>query len=190
MRLALLFIGLPLLELYILIKIGSYLGPFLTIALIIFSGLLGLLLARFEGLRTLHQMRQNLSQGILPAEEMLDSVLIFAGGVLFVVPGVLTDYRRSGAVDSLHPNHLQALAAAAISTAWSRKATYGFSIKEENRISSGRDDGVGPCRLIQSILNYREWDWEVKPHPPTVENSSDAFPGLPDCPSRFRTVAQ
>ena len=41
MRLALLFIGLPLLELYILIKIGSYLGPFLTIALIIFSGLLG-----------------------------------------------------------------------------------------------------------------------------------------------------
>jgi len=91
MRLALLFIGLPLLELYILIKIGSHLGPFLTIALIIFSGLLGLLLARFEGLRTLHQIRQNLSQGILPAEEMLDSVLIFAGGVLFVVPGVITD---------------------------------------------------------------------------------------------------
>ncbi len=92
MRLALLFIGLPLLELYILIKIGSYLGPFLTIALIIFSGFLGLLLARFEGLRTLHQIRQNLSQGILPAEEMLDSVLIFVGGVLFVVPGVITDF--------------------------------------------------------------------------------------------------
>jgi UPF0716 protein FxsA len=91
MRLALVFIGLPLLELYILIKIGSYLGPFLTIALIIFSGLLGLLLARFEGLRTLHQIRRNLSQGIVPAEEMVDSVLIFAGGVLFVVPGVITD---------------------------------------------------------------------------------------------------
>jgi UPF0716 protein FxsA len=92
MRLALLFIGLPLLELYILIKIGSYLGAFQTIALIIFSGVLGLLLARLEGLRTLHQIRQNLSQGILPAEEMLDSVLIFAGGVLFVVPGVITDF--------------------------------------------------------------------------------------------------
>jgi UPF0716 protein FxsA len=92
MRLALLFIGLPLLELYILIKIGSYLGPFLTIGLIIFSGLLGLLLARFEGLRTLHQIRQNLSQGIVPAEEMIDSVLIFVGGVLFVIPGVITDF--------------------------------------------------------------------------------------------------
>jgi UPF0716 protein FxsA len=91
MRLALLFIGLPLLELYILIKIGSHLGAFTTIALIIFSGVLGLLLARFEGLRTLHQIRRNLSQGIVPAEEMVDSVLIFVGGILFVVPGVITD---------------------------------------------------------------------------------------------------
>jgi UPF0716 protein FxsA len=90
-RFFLLLIGLPLLELYILIKIGSYLGAFRTIALIIISAVLGLLLARFEGLRTLHQIRQSLSQGIVPAEEMLDSVLIFAGGVLFVIPGVLTD---------------------------------------------------------------------------------------------------
>ena len=92
MRLALLFIGLPLLELYILIKIGSRLGAFLTIGLVIFTALLGLLLARFEGLRTLHQIRQSLSQGIVPAEEMVDSVLIFVGGVLFVVPGVITDF--------------------------------------------------------------------------------------------------
>ena len=91
MRFVLFLIALPLVELYILIKIGSYLGALLTIALIIFTAVLGLLLARFEGLRTLHQIRHNLSQGIVPAEEMLDSVLIFAGGVLFVIPGVLTD---------------------------------------------------------------------------------------------------
>jgi UPF0716 protein FxsA len=90
-RFFLLLIGLPLLELYILIKIGSYLGAFKTIALIIISAVLGLLVARFEGLRTLHQIRQSLAQGIVPAEEMLDSVLIFAAGVLFVIPGVLTD---------------------------------------------------------------------------------------------------
>lgn len=90
-RFFLLLIGLPLLELYILIKIGSYLGAFQTLALVIFSALLGLLLARIEGLRTLDQIRQSLAQGIVPAEEMLDSVLIFAGGVLFVIPGVLTD---------------------------------------------------------------------------------------------------
>ena len=92
MRLALLFIGLPLLELYILIKIGSHFGAFVAIGLVIFTALFGLLLARFEGLRTLHQIRQNLSQGIVPAEEMVDSVLIFVGGVLFVIPGVITDF--------------------------------------------------------------------------------------------------
>jgi UPF0716 protein FxsA len=90
-RFFLLLIGLPLVELYILIKIGSYLGAFQTVALVIFSGLLGLLFARIEGLRTLHQIRYSFAQGILPAEEMLDSILIFVGGVLFVIPGVLTD---------------------------------------------------------------------------------------------------
>ena len=90
-RFFLFLVALPLLELYILIKIGNYLGAFQTVALVIFSALLGLLLARIEGLKTLHQIRQSLSRGILPAEEMLDSVLIFVGGVLFVIPGVLTD---------------------------------------------------------------------------------------------------
>jgi UPF0716 protein FxsA len=90
-RFFLLLIALPLVELYILIKIGSYLGAFQTVALVIFSGVLGLLFARIEGLRTLHQIRYSFAQGILPAEEMLDSILIFLGGVLFVIPGVLTD---------------------------------------------------------------------------------------------------
>jgi UPF0716 protein FxsA len=52
---------------------------------------LGLVLARFEGLRTLQQIRQNLSQGIVPAEEMVDGVLIFVGGIFLIIPGVLTD---------------------------------------------------------------------------------------------------
>ena len=74
-----------------LIKIGGYLGPFQTIALVILTALLGLVLARFEGLRTLQQIKQSLAQGIVPAEEMVDGVLIFAGGILFIIPGVLTD---------------------------------------------------------------------------------------------------
>jgi UPF0716 protein FxsA len=52
---------------------------------------LGVVLARFEGLRTLQQIRQSLSQGIVPAEEMVDGVLIFVGGILLITPGVLTD---------------------------------------------------------------------------------------------------
>jgi UPF0716 protein FxsA len=62
-----------------------------TVALVVFTALLGVVLARFEGLRTLQQIRQSLSQGIVPAEEMVDGALIFVGGILLITPGVLTD---------------------------------------------------------------------------------------------------
>ena len=86
-----LFIFVPLLELYILIKIGGYLGAFQTVALVVFTAMLGIVLVRFEGLKTLQQIRQSLSQGIVPAEEMVDGVLIFVGGILLIIPGLLTD---------------------------------------------------------------------------------------------------
>ncbi len=90
-RLFLLFTIVPLIELYLLIKIGSYLGALNTVLLIVITGLLGALLARLEGLRVLRQIMQNLSQGIVPAEELVDGVLIFIAGILLVTPGVLTD---------------------------------------------------------------------------------------------------
>ena len=90
-RLLFLFILVPLLELYILIKIGGYLGAFPTVALVVFMALLGIVIARIEGLRKLQQIKQSLSQGIVPAEEMVDGVLIFIGGILLIIPGVLTD---------------------------------------------------------------------------------------------------
>jgi UPF0716 protein FxsA len=90
-RLLLLFILVPLLELYILIKIGGYLGASQTIALVVFTALLGIVIVRLQGLRTLQKIRQSLSQGIVPAEEMVDGVLIFVGGILLIIPGVLTD---------------------------------------------------------------------------------------------------
>ncbi|MFQ5904587.1 MAG: FxsA family protein, partial [Candidatus Binatia bacterium] len=89
-RLFLLFTIVPLIELYLLIKIGSYLGALNTVLLIVITGILGALLARLEGLRVLRQIVQNLSQGIVPAEELVDGVLIFIAGILLVTPGVLT----------------------------------------------------------------------------------------------------
>jgi UPF0716 protein FxsA len=90
-RLFFLSILVPLLELYILIKIGGYLGAFQTVALVVFTALLGIVIVRLQGLRTLQKIRQSLSQGIVPAEELVDGVLIFVGGILLIIPGVLTD---------------------------------------------------------------------------------------------------
>ncbi|MGH7772330.1 MAG: FxsA family protein [Candidatus Binatia bacterium] len=90
-RLFLLFTIVPLVELYFLIKIGSYLGALNTILLLLATGFLGAVLIRLEGLRTMRQIADTLSQGAVPAEEMVDGLLIFAAGVLLLTPGVLTD---------------------------------------------------------------------------------------------------
>jgi len=90
-RLFLLFTIVPIIELYILIRIGSYIGATNTVLLVIATALLGAILARREGTRTLRQISQSLSRGVVPAEEMIDGVLIFGGGILLLTPGVLTD---------------------------------------------------------------------------------------------------
>ena len=90
-RILLFFTIMPMVELFILIKIGGHIGALNTILLVIFTALLGAMLVRMEGLRTLRQIQSSLARGQLPAEELIDGVLIFAGGILLVTPGVLTD---------------------------------------------------------------------------------------------------
>lgn len=90
-KLFLLFTLVPLTELYILLEIGSYLGALNTILLIVLTGILGAYLARMEGIRTVYQISQNLATGAVPAEELMDAVLIFVAGVFLVTPGVITD---------------------------------------------------------------------------------------------------
>jgi len=90
-QLFLLFAIVPLIELYLLIQIGGYIGALNTILLVMITALLGAALARHEGLRTLRQISDSLSQGVMPAEELVDAFLIFGGGVLLITPGVLTD---------------------------------------------------------------------------------------------------
>jgi UPF0716 protein FxsA len=90
-RLFLLLAMVPLLELFILIEIGSRIGALNTVALLVLTAVLGLALLRLEGLRTVRQIQMTLTQGDIPAEELLDGVLIFTGGILLFIPGVLTD---------------------------------------------------------------------------------------------------
>ncbi len=90
-RLLLLFTVVPLIELYLLIEVGTVIGAPSTILLVLGTGALGAILARLEGLRTLRQIQRNLAQGIVPAEEMLDGVIILAAGLLLITPGILTD---------------------------------------------------------------------------------------------------
>nr|NJM04480.1 FxsA family protein [Desulfobacula sp.] len=91
LKLFLCFTLIPVMEVYLLIKVGTAIGGINTLLLVIISGFLGAWLARLEGMNTLVRLKMNLSQGLMPAEELLDGVIIFIAGVVLITPGFITD---------------------------------------------------------------------------------------------------
>ena len=87
----LLFLLVPLVEIYFLIKVGNVIGAVPTIALVVFTALLGAMLLRFQGWATLTRSRRVMAQGQLPALEMLEGVLLVFAGALLLTPGFFTD---------------------------------------------------------------------------------------------------
>jgi UPF0716 protein FxsA len=87
----LLFVGVPLLELFVLVQVGQWVGVWPTIGLVVLTGFAGAALARLEGLRTLWKIRGELAQGRVPGSALLDGFAILLGGVLLLTPGILTD---------------------------------------------------------------------------------------------------
>lgn len=90
-RLFLLFVGVPLLELFVLVKVGQWVGILPTIALVVITGVAGGILARLEGLRTIWKIRSEMTHGRLPGGALLDGFAILLGGALLLTPGILTD---------------------------------------------------------------------------------------------------
>lgn len=91
LKLFLAFTLIPVVELYLLIRIGAAVGALNTILLVVITGAAGAYLARVQGLQTMTRVRQRLHQGEMPAEDMLDAVLIFVAGIVLLTPGLLTD---------------------------------------------------------------------------------------------------
>jgi UPF0716 protein FxsA len=85
------FIGIPLIELAILIRLGTLIGVFDTILLIIFTGAAGAILVRAAGIQCLFTVRQQMQDGIFPADELCNGLLILLAGALLITPGLLTD---------------------------------------------------------------------------------------------------
>ena len=88
---ALLFAGIPLLELYLLIEVGSEIGAIPTIFLTVFTAVLGGLMVRVQGFSTALKVREVLDRGEVPAIEMIEGALLLLAGFLLLLPGFLTD---------------------------------------------------------------------------------------------------
>lgn len=89
--LLLVFVVLPLVEVTLLLWMGSWVGPLPTFLLVLLTGVLGGSMARREGLAVLRRIVEASSRGVPPGDQLVEGALIAAGGLLLVTPGVLTD---------------------------------------------------------------------------------------------------
>ena len=89
--LLLLFLAVPVAEIYVLIEVGRRIGSLATIFLLVFTAVLGALLVRMQGMNTYIQIQQAMSQGRMPATEMIEGIMIMVAGVLLLTPGFVTD---------------------------------------------------------------------------------------------------
>jgi UPF0716 protein FxsA len=89
--LAVLFVVVPLTEIYLIVQLGQVIGPWWTILLIIGSGILGSILVRREGGRAWRALQEALASARMPAKELADGALILIGGTLLITPGFVSD---------------------------------------------------------------------------------------------------
>lgn len=89
--LLLIFLIFPLLELFVLIRVGSSIGALTTLFLVLATGAIGILCIRLAGLTTALNVRQRMAQGEVPTGDMLNGFLLAMGGVLLFVPGFISD---------------------------------------------------------------------------------------------------
>lgn len=85
------FLLFPILEMLVLIEVGSAIGALNAVALVILGAFVGLTVIRRQGFRTMLKARERMAQGEMPAQEMVEGFMIAMGGVLMMFPGFITD---------------------------------------------------------------------------------------------------
>ena len=87
----LLIISIPLIEIYLFIKIGSYIGAFNTVTLIIITAIIGVIYARYEGFNTLKSAMSQLIKNQIPIYEIMSGAVLAFAALLLILPGFATD---------------------------------------------------------------------------------------------------
>lgn len=90
-KLLLIFIIVPLIELYFLLEISQFVGIFTTVLVIIFTGTLGVGIAKRQGYQVINNIRSTLNSGKMPTDDLISALLILIGGITLLTPGFLTD---------------------------------------------------------------------------------------------------
>ena len=85
------FVTVPIVEMYVLIQVGGIIGALPTVALVVLTATLGIWLLRLEGLATLAKVQEKLARGEIPGQELLEGIMLLIGGALLLTPGFVTD---------------------------------------------------------------------------------------------------
>lgn len=91
MRLLLLLVVMPIVELYLLVKLSNVTGWPFTILLTIVTGIAGSSLARHQGWKTFNRIQEEMAGGRMPTQSLVDAFMILAAGLLLMTPGIITD---------------------------------------------------------------------------------------------------
>ncbi len=128
-----LFILIPILEVYLLIQVGSWIGVVPTVLLVITTAMMGISLLKSQGLSTLMEAQQNLASGRLPAFQLMEGAALLVSGALLLTPGFVTDF-------------IGFLGLAPVTRKWMVKAFLSrvtvSGIHMEGHGNSGQDQGV------------------------------------------------
>jgi len=90
-KILILFVIVPVTELYILIEVGKKIGSLSTIGIIILTGIIGAYLVKSQGFMILRKIQNDLNEGIMPGDSLIQGAIILAGGILLLTPGFVTD---------------------------------------------------------------------------------------------------
>jgi UPF0716 protein FxsA len=89
--LVVIFIAVPIAEIYVIIQVGEAIGPLPTVLLLAADSVIGSLLLKSQGRRVWARFRETLQRGDMPHREVIDGVLVIFGGAFLITPGFLTD---------------------------------------------------------------------------------------------------
>jgi UPF0716 protein FxsA len=155
--LVVLFIVVPIVELYVIIQVGQWIGVWPTLALLLADALLGSLLLRYQGRGAWRRFNQAIAERRFPGREVADGLMIAVGGTLLLTPGFVTDI--FGFLLLLPPTR-----------AIARRLLRGYAARRFVVVSMGGDTGTPPRRDSAG----RPYDFDA-----TAEEIDEEDPQLP-----------
>jgi len=90
-KLIFIFILVPVIELFLLLQIGKYIGVVSTVIVIIVTGVMGAYLVKNQGLLILFKIKNQTNEGIIPTDNLIEGLLVLIGGIFLLTPGFITD---------------------------------------------------------------------------------------------------